>query len=77
MQIQKTFSLAAYNTFGINAVAKYFEYGDQDFYSLGQLISGHTLKHLFAALATMSVLNIEKFYQLNLKINKYGKSTND
>ncbi len=62
---------------GFYAVAKYFEYGDQDFYSLGQLISGHTLKHLFAALATISVLNIEKFYQLTLKINKYGKSTND
>ena len=60
---------------GFYAVAKYFEYGDHDFYSLGYLLSGHTLKHLFAALATAAVLNIEKFYQLNLTINTYGKST--
>jgi hypothetical protein len=52
---------------GFYAVAKYFEYGDESLYSLGHLMSGHTLKHLFAALATVSVLNIEKNYQLNMR----------
>ena len=52
---------------GFYAVAKYFEYGDESLYSLGHLMSGHTLKHLFAALATVSMLNIEKIYQLKFK----------
>jgi len=61
---------------GFYAVAKYFEYGDQDLYSLGNLISGHTMKHLFAAMAVMPLLKPEKYYQLNLKIDNYGKSNN-
>lgn len=48
---------------GFYAVAKYFEQMDVSFYSLGFNISGHTLKHLFSALATVSVLNIEKIYK--------------
>jgi hypothetical protein len=52
---------------GFYAVAKYFEYGDESLYSLGHLMSGHTLKHLFAALATVAMLNTEKIYQSNFK----------
>jgi hypothetical protein len=52
---------------GFYAIAKYFEYFDVSFYSMGAFISGHTLKHLFAALATVPVLNIEKIYKSNFE----------
>ncbi len=36
--------------------AKVFEYYDSPVYSIGEIISGHSLKHLFAALAPASLL---------------------
>ncbi len=48
---------------GFYAVAKYLEYTDDSLYAFGNIVSGHTLKHLFAALATVPVLSIEKNYQ--------------
>jgi len=36
--------------------AKVFEFYDGQIYSAGQLLSGHTLKHLFASLAPASIL---------------------
>lgn len=37
-------------------LAKVFEYFDAETFSLGQLLSGHTLKHLFAALTPATML---------------------
>jgi hypothetical protein len=31
-------------------VAKVFEYGDTSVYAAGQIVSGHTIKHLMAAI---------------------------
>jgi hypothetical protein len=42
----------------IYAVAKLFEVLDAQIYALGHLISGHTLKHLFAALAVWWLLRM-------------------
>jgi hypothetical protein len=47
---------------GFYALAKYFEYADDSIYSFGQCLSGHTIKHVFAALATLPVLGIGKVY---------------
>jgi hypothetical protein len=41
---------------GLYALAKCFELADAAVYSLGQIVSGHTLKHLFAAAACFVVL---------------------
>jgi hypothetical protein len=38
------------------ALAKVFELGDPAFFSLGHAVSGHTLKHLFSALAAWPVI---------------------
>ncbi len=48
---------------GFYALAKYFEYSDHALYAFGNVLSGHTLKHLFAAMATVPVLQVEKLYQ--------------
>jgi hypothetical protein len=42
----------------IYALAKLFEVLDAQIYSLGHLVSGHTLKHLFAALAVWWLLRM-------------------
>jgi hypothetical protein len=47
---------------GFYAVAKYVEYADHVLYSYVGWISGHTVKHLFAALATVPVLFVGKIY---------------
>lgn len=52
---------------GCYIVAKFFEHYDHSIYLWNGLISGHTIKHLFAAAATIPVLNVERFYQLILK----------
>jgi hypothetical protein len=41
---------------GLYALAKCFEFADRAVYSLGHIVSGHTLKHLFAATACFVVL---------------------
>jgi hypothetical protein len=43
---------------GMYIVAKYFEYSDHDLYAFGNIVSGHSLKHLFAAGATAAVLKM-------------------
>jgi len=40
------------------ALAKVFEFLDSTFYNLGQIVSGHTLKHLSAALAVWFILRM-------------------
>ena len=40
-----------YMTIVLYVIAKIVEMLDREIYSLGQMISGHTLKHLFAGLA--------------------------
>ena len=45
---------------GIYALAKVFELFDTQFLALGRLISGHTLKHLAAALAAYWILRMLK-----------------
>ena len=42
------------------ALAKLFEYLDKPIYSAGQIVSGHTLKHLAAALSAFWVLRMLK-----------------
>jgi hypothetical protein len=41
---------------GLYALAKLFEFADYPIYSLGNLLSGHTLKHLSAAAACFVIL---------------------
>jgi hypothetical protein len=43
---------------GCYALAKICEAGDREIYSLGHMVSGHTLKHLAAGLAGFSVLRM-------------------
>jgi hypothetical protein len=38
------------------ALAKLFEFSDEAIYSVGHILSGHTLKHLFAAAAGFAIL---------------------
>ena len=45
---------------GFYIIAKYLEYMDDEIYSITNGLSGHTLKHIFSALAIMPVLNIQK-----------------
>ena len=46
-----------FDMLGFYVVAKFFEYVDKESYELtGGIISGHTLKHLFAAVATWSLI---------------------
>jgi hypothetical protein len=40
----------------VYALAKVFEYLDNEIYSIGHFVSGHTLKHLMAAAAYVAVL---------------------
>ncbi|MDH3973513.1 MAG: alkaline phytoceramidase [Deltaproteobacteria bacterium] len=40
------------------ALAKMFEYFDELVYSWGNVVSGHTLKHLFAAAGTLSIVEM-------------------
>ena len=53
-----------WSAFGLYAVAKVFELADSFVYDITGLISGHTLKHLFAALAVYKVLT---FYDVEEK----------
>jgi len=46
-------------------VAKVFEYTDAAIYSAGQILSGHTLKHLFAAGACFAIL---RYFQVRKPI---------
>ena len=43
------------------AIAKLFEFTDEEIYSAGGLVSGHTLKHLAAAAACFAIL---RYYQV-------------
>lgn len=43
--------------FAIYALAKIFEHFDRDIYAFGQLLSGHTLKHIVAALVPLALLH--------------------
>ncbi|MDR4514421.1 alkaline phytoceramidase [Nitrosomonas sp.] len=45
---------------GLYAVAKFAETFDQQIFDLGQIISGHTLKHLFAALSIWWIVRMLK-----------------
>ena len=48
---------------GCYVVAKFFEQYDQEVYVWNELISGHTIKHIFAAMATVPVLKMKELYQ--------------
>jgi len=48
---------------GFYIVAKCLEHMDDEIYSITNGLSGHTLKHVFSALAIMPVLNIQKIYK--------------
>jgi hypothetical protein len=47
------------------AIAKVFEFTDEAIYSVGNLLSGHTLKHLAAAAACFAIL---RYFQTRLPI---------
>lgn len=55
---------------GSYLLAKVFEHFDAHVYAFGHLISGHTIKHLFAALATYPVLSATTLYSKNQSITK-------
>jgi hypothetical protein len=40
------------------ALAKLLEFLDREIYSLGSIVSGHTLKHLAAAAASFAILRL-------------------
>lgn len=62
-----THGAALYRVIGLYAIAKLAESLDSEIYALGSIISGHTLKHLFAALAVYWILNmLQKRTPLNL-----------
>ncbi len=42
------------------ALAKLLEYLDEKIFSLGSIVSGHTLKHLAAAAACLAILRLFK-----------------
>ena len=44
--------------FGLYVLAKLFELADKPIYSLGRLVSGHTLKHLAAAAAVLFIVRM-------------------
>jgi hypothetical protein len=46
-------------------IAKVFEYSDAAVYSIGQILSGHTLKHLAAAAACFAIL---RYFQMRKPI---------
>jgi hypothetical protein len=41
---------------GLYALAKVFEFYDAEIYSVGSVLSGHTLKHIAAAAACVAIL---------------------
>jgi hypothetical protein len=45
---------------GFYVLAKVFEVSDREIFALGGLVSGHTMKHLAAALATYWLLRMLK-----------------
>ncbi|MFZ0789499.1 MAG: hypothetical protein WAM94_07740, partial [Chromatiaceae bacterium] len=47
-----------YWVFAAYLVAKVLETFDRDLFALGHLVSGHTLKHLAAAIASLLVLRM-------------------
>jgi hypothetical protein len=49
---------------GCYVMAKFFEYYDKEIYQWSGMISGHTIKHLFAAMATYPVLRMKELYKL-------------
>jgi hypothetical protein len=49
---------------GIYALAKLFEAADRQIYSLGGIVSGHTLKHITAAISTYWILRMLKVRSL-------------
>jgi Ceramidase len=59
---------------GLYALAKLFEFTDEPVYSLGHLLSGHTLKHLSAAAACFVIL---RYFELRQPILKPGAHPND
>jgi hypothetical protein len=60
--------------FGFYVLAKIFETADRQIYSLGHVVSGHTLKHLAAAAAGLWILRMlrlrEPVPQNSLLVNK-------
>lgn len=48
---------------GFYIIAKLLEHTDDHIYGLTTYISGHTLKHIFSALAVVPVLNVERIYK--------------
>lgn len=51
---------------GLYALAKLFEFSDRQIFSLGHFLSGHTLKHLAAAAACLSIL---RYFQIRRPIS--------
>src|SRR5499427_5829417 len=51
------------------ALAKLFEFADEPIYSIGKLLSGHTLKHLAAAAACFAIL---RYFQVRRPIAEVG-----
>lgn len=44
----------------VYAIAKFFERNDADVFAVGEIISGHSIKHLFAALSVFLILHMTK-----------------
>jgi hypothetical protein len=51
------------------AIAKVFEFADEPVYSIGGLLSGHTLKHLAAAAACFAIL---RYFQVRQPVAAVG-----
>ena len=56
---------------GLYALGKLFEFTDAEIYSLGKILSGHTLKHLCAAAAGFTIL---KYLSRRRPIGRTGRS---
>lgn len=56
-QVKYTHRATLYSAMAWYAGAKLFEFLDKDLYSLGQIISGHTLKHMGAAVSCYMILS--------------------
>ncbi len=64
-----------YKVIGLYIIAKLAETFDLDIYNFGQVISGHTIKHLLAAIAIYLIVRmLQKRVCIPKKINTYGSN---
>lgn len=53
----------------VYAIAKFFEHNDVEVFALGKMISGHSVKHLFAALSVFLILQMTKDQAIGISGN--------